>query len=95
MNLEIVQMAFNSSIGLRSADGGRESGAESGEELLAERSRGETPPRSTDGSTPLMRSGRILIVTSTRIAQRNGRGREGERADRKPERAKRVLVTTG
>jgi hypothetical protein len=44
MNLETVQIAFNSSIGLRSADGGRESGAESGEKRLAERSRSETPP---------------------------------------------------
>jgi hypothetical protein len=36
----------------------------------------------------------IASVTSTRFAQRNGRGREGERADRKPvERANRVLVT--
>jgi hypothetical protein len=35
---------------------GQESGAESGEERLAERSRSETPPLSTDGSTPLMRS---------------------------------------
>ena len=41
-----------------------------------------------------MRTSRIQIVTSTRFAQRNGRGREGERADRKPvERANRVLVT--
>jgi hypothetical protein len=41
-----------------------------------------------------MRSIRIQIVTSTRIAQRNGRGREGDKADRKPvERANRVLVT--
>jgi len=74
---------------------GRESGAESGEERLAERSRSETPPPSADGRTPPMRSGRIQIVTSTRFAQRNGRGREGNRADRKPvERANRVLVTT-
>ena len=70
--------------------------AEGGEERLAERSRSETPPPSTDGSTPLMRSSRTQIVTSTRFAQRNGRGREGERADRKPvERANRVLVTAG
>ena len=41
-------------------------------------------PASTSGSVALMRSGRIQIVTSTRFAQRNGRGREGERADRKP-----------
>ena len=42
-----------------------------------------------------MRFSGIQIVTSTRFAQRNGRGREGERADRKPvERANRVLVTT-
>jgi hypothetical protein len=41
-----------------------------------------------------MRFSGIQIVTSTRFAQRNGRGREGERADRKPvEREKRVLVT--
>jgi len=82
---------------LWSADGGRcqrESEAESGEERLAERSRSETPPRPTDGSTPFMRSSRIQIVTSTRFAQRNGRGGEGERADRKPvERVNRVLVT--
>ena len=38
---------------------GRESEAESGEERRAERSRSETPPPSTDGSAPLMRSGRI------------------------------------
>ena len=51
-------------------------------------------PASTSGSVALMRSGRIQIVTSTRFAQRNGRGREGERADRKPvEGANRVLVT--
>src|SRR5665213_3644399 len=51
-------------------------------------------PPSTDGSTPLMRSSKFQIGTSTRFAQRNGRGREGERADRKPvERANRVLVT--
>src|SRR5271169_5566697 len=44
---------------------------------------------------PLMRSSYLKIVTSTRFAQRNGRGRQGERADRKPvERANRVLVTT-
>jgi hypothetical protein len=43
MNLEAMQIAFNSSIELRSADGGRESGAENGEERLAERSRSETP----------------------------------------------------
>jgi hypothetical protein len=73
---------------------GRESGADSGEELLAEPSRSETSPPSTDGSTPLMRSGRIQIVTSTRIAERNGRGREGEKADPQPvERANRVLAT--
>jgi hypothetical protein len=43
-----------------------------------------------------MRSSKFQIVTSTRFAQRNGRGREGERADRKPvERANRVLVTAG
>jgi len=42
-----------------------------------------------------MRSSIFKIVTSTRFAQRNGRGREGERADRKPvERANRVLVTS-
>jgi hypothetical protein len=39
-----AQIAINHSIGLRSEDGGRESGAESGEERLAERSRSETPP---------------------------------------------------
>jgi hypothetical protein len=40
-----------------------------------------------------MRFSGIQIVTSTRFAQRNGRGREGKRADRKPvERANRVLV---
>jgi len=39
-----AQIAVNRSIGLRSADGGRESGAESGEERLAERSGSETPP---------------------------------------------------
>jgi hypothetical protein len=39
-----AQIAVNRSIGLRSADGGRESGAESGEERLAEQSRSETPP---------------------------------------------------
>ena len=70
-------------------------GRESGEERLEERSRSETPPPSTDRSTPLMRSNKIQIVTSTRFAQRNGRGREGETADRKPvERANRVLVTS-
>ena len=43
----------------------------------------------------MMRFSGIQIVTSTRFAQRNGRGRQGERADRKPvERANRVLVTT-
>ena len=53
------------------------------------------PPLFADGSVPLMRFSAIQIVTSTRFAQRNGRGREGERADRKPvERANRVLVTT-
>ncbi len=31
-----------------------------------------------------MRFGKIQIVTSTQFAQRNGRGREGEWADRKP-----------
>ena len=42
-----------------------------------------------------MRTSGIQIVTSTRFAQRNGRGRQGERADRKPvKRANRVLVTT-
>ena len=50
---------------------------------------------SADGRTPLMRSSNFKIVTSTRFAERNGRGREGERADRKPvERANRVLVTS-
>jgi hypothetical protein len=41
-----------------------------------------------------MRSSKIQIVTSTRFAQRNGRGREVERGDRKPvERANPMLVT--
>ena len=80
---------------LRSADEGRESVAESGEKRLAKRSRSGTPPPFADGSVPLMRFSRIRIVTSTRFAQRNRRGGEGERADRKPvKRANRVLVTT-
>ena len=73
---------------------GRESGVESGEKRPAKRSRSETPAPFEDWSVPLMRFSRIQIVTSTRLAQRNGRGRQGEGADRKPvERANRVLVT--
>jgi hypothetical protein len=58
---------------------GRRAGKLSGEQRGA--SRGTKPernaPPSADGSRPLVRSARIQIVTSTRFAQRNGRGREG------------------
>jgi hypothetical protein len=68
----------------RNIDDRRDSGAESGEKRLAERAGAKRRPPSADGSAPLMRFSRIQIVTSTRFAQRNGRGREGDMADRKP-----------
>ena len=68
-----------------------ESGAEGGEQRLAKRSRSETSRRrAADGSLPRSRPYReCQLVTSARFAERNGRGREGERADRQPvERSK-------
>jgi hypothetical protein len=96
MNLKTPQIVVNRTKTLRSADGGRKV------ERKAERSDSRNGagakrrPPFTDGSVPLVRLCKFEAATNTRFAQRNGRGREGERADRKPEnRANRVLVATG
>ena len=79
--------------GLRSASG--ESGAESGEKRLAE----SQPERNAaaEPQTEARRSCgtvRMPLVTSAHFAKRNGRGREGDRADRQPvKRSKGALVT--
>ena len=45
--------------------------------------------RAADGSQPLMRLFELPLVTRARFAQRNGRGWEGDRDNRKPvERSK-------
>ena len=81
-------MGSDFGFGLRSASG--ESGAEGGEKRLANRSRSATPAaepqteaRRSCGPAPLQ------LVTSARFAKRNGRRREGDRADGQPvERSK-------
>jgi hypothetical protein len=56
----------------------------------------EAPEPRSQRKPPLIQQSKIPLVTSTRFAQRKGRGREGERADGETvERAKRVLVTAG
>ena len=65
---------------LRSAVGERESGAESGEKRLAERSRSVTS--AAEPQTEARRFCGIvtfLLVTSERFAKRNGRGRRGRK----------------
>jgi hypothetical protein len=69
--------------GRRSASG--ESGAEGGEKRLANRSGSVTP--AAGPQTEARRfcgPRRCELVTSARFAERNGRGREGDRADRQP-----------
>jgi len=67
-----------SGFGLRSASG--ESGAEGGEERLANRSRSATTRRRpADGSPPLIAAQcGCPLVTSARFAEWNGRRREGQ-----------------
>jgi len=64
---------------LRSAVGERESGAESGEERLANRSRSATslPSRRRKPAAFCGIIGECPLVTSARFAERNGRGRGG------------------
>jgi hypothetical protein len=69
--------------GLRLASG--ESGAEGEEERIANRSRSATPLPSRRRKPPLLRQALPMrLVTIARFAERNGRGREGEGADRSP-----------
>lgn len=75
---------------LRSAAGWRKSGAESGEERLS----GTKPKRNAD-TQPQTEARRecdapqMQLVTSAGFAERNGRGREGEGADRQPVKRER------
>ena len=62
-----------------------ESGAEGEEERIANRSRSATPlPSRRRKPAALAAHARLPLVTSARFAERNGRGREGEGADRQP-----------
>ena len=67
-----------------------ESGAEGEEERIANRSRSATPlPSRRRKPAAFAAHARLPLVTSARFAERNGRGREGEGADRQPvERSK-------
>ena len=68
---------------LRPAD--RRTGKWSGGGETQERSRSETTvARAAGGSTPIIRLIQMPLVTSALFAERNRRGREGDRADHQP-----------
>ena len=82
---------------LRSPVGERESGAEGAEERVAKRSRSGTPAAEpqTEARRPCGTL-RMLARDERAVAERKGRGREGDGDDRKPvERSNRALVTAG
>ncbi len=55
----------------------------------------EAPEPRSQRKPPLIQQSKIPLVTNTRFAQRNGRGREGERADEKTVKRNKTRVGHG